>query len=115
MLSHSSPLYLDTRLADKLPFVDDSTAVSPAISDTSLFSNSYGYHHHRGGAGLHYKGCWLYNAAVQQVRTKNSLPRVDKNQVWSLTQLHSVDFSQSRIGVKKCVFNKRKIKVCVSC
>ena len=28
-------------------------------------------------------------------------------QVWSLTQFFSVDFSQSRIGVKKCVFNKR--------
>ena len=27
----------------------------------------------------------------------------------------SVDFSQSRIGLKKCVFNKRTIKVCVSC
>ena len=36
-------------------------------------------------------------------------------QVWSLTQLYSVDFPQSRIGVKKCVFNKRTIKVCVSC
>ena len=36
-------------------------------------------------------------------------------QVWSLTQLYSVDFSQSRIGVKECVFNKRTIKVCVSC
>ena len=31
------------------------------------------------------------------------------------TQLFSVDFSRSRIGVKKCVFNKRTIKVCVSC
>ena len=30
-------------------------------------------------------------------------------QVWSLTQSYSVDFSQSRIGVKKCVFNKRSI------
>ena len=36
-------------------------------------------------------------------------------QVWSLTQLYSVDFSKSRIGVKKCVFNKRTIKVCFSC
>ena len=36
-------------------------------------------------------------------------------QVWSLTQFYSVDFSQSRIGVKKSVFNKRTIKVCVSC
>ena len=36
-------------------------------------------------------------------------------QVWSLTQFYSVDFSKSGIGVKKCVFNKRTIKVCVSC
>ena len=36
-------------------------------------------------------------------------------QVWSLTQFYSVDFSKSRIGVKKCVFIKRTIKVCVSC
>ena len=36
-------------------------------------------------------------------------------QVWSLTQFNSVDFSPSKIGVKKCVFNKRTIKVCVSC
>ena len=31
-------------------------------------------------------------------------------QVWSLTPFYSVDFSQSRINVKKCVFNKRTIK-----
>ena len=37
------------------------------------------------------------------------------NQVWSLTQYYSVDFSQSRIGLKKCVFNKRTIKVYNSC
>ena len=36
-------------------------------------------------------------------------------QVWSLTQSYSVDFSQSRIGVNKCVFYKRTIKVCISC
>ena len=36
-------------------------------------------------------------------------------QVWSLAQFYSVDFSKSRIGVKKCVFNKCTIKVCVSC
>ena len=36
-------------------------------------------------------------------------------QVWSLTQFYSVDFSKSRIDVQKCVFNKRTIKVCVSC
>ena len=33
----------------------------------------------------------------------------------SLTQFYSVDFSQSRIGVNKCVFYKRTIKVCISC
>ena len=37
------------------------------------------------------------------------------NQVWSLTQFYSVDISKSRIGVKKCVCNKRTIKVCDSC
>ena len=41
-----------------------------------------------------------------------SLP---KDQVWSLTQFYSVDFSQSRTSVNKCVFYKRTIKVCVSC
>ena len=34
-----------------------------------------------------------------------------KTRVWSLTQLCSVDFSQSRISVEKCVFNKRTIQV----
>ena len=38
-----------------------------------------------------------------------------ENQVWSLTQFYSVGFSQSRIGVNKCVLYKRTIKVCVSC
>ena len=36
-------------------------------------------------------------------------------QVWSLTQFYSVDFSKSKIKVNKFVFNKRTIKVCVSC
>ena len=36
-------------------------------------------------------------------------------QVWSLTRFYSVDFLQSTINVKKCDFNKRTIKVCVSC
>ena len=40
---------------------------------------------------------------------------VEEYQVWSLTQFYSVDFSKSRMVVKKCVFNKRTIKVCVSC
>ena len=30
-------------------------------------------------------------------------------QVWSLTQFYSVDFSTSRIDVKKCAFNKLTI------
>ena len=36
-------------------------------------------------------------------------------QLWSLTQFYSIDFSQSRIGVKKCVFYKCTIKVRVTC
>ena len=36
-------------------------------------------------------------------------------QVWSLTPLYSVDFSQSMIGaLKKCIYNKRTIKVDIS-
>ena len=41
--------------------------------------------------------------------------RTDGRQVWSLTQSYSVDSSQSRISVKKCVFSKRTIKVSFSC
>ena len=37
------------------------------------------------------------------------------DKVWLLTQFHSVDSLQSRIGVKKCIFNTHPIKVCVSC
>ena len=37
------------------------------------------------------------------------------DKVWLQTQFCSVDSSQLRIGVKKCIFNKRTIKVCVSC
>ena len=40
---------------------------------------------------------------------------VTEPQVWPPTQFYSVDFSQSRIGVRKCVFNKRTIKEFVSC
>ena len=36
-------------------------------------------------------------------------------QIWSLTQFYSVGFSQSMTGVKRCIHNKRTIKVCVSC
>ena len=41
--------------------------------------------------------------------------RPSGGQVWSLTQFYSVDFSKSRIDVKKCVFNEHIIKVYVSC
>ena len=41
--------------------------------------------------------------------------KVLKDQLAAKDALHSVDFSQSRIGVKKCVFDKRTIKVSVSC
>ena len=34
-----------------------------------------------------------------------------RGQVWSLTHFFSVEFSRSRIGLSKCVFNKRTIKV----
>ena len=40
---------------------------------------------------------------------------LSRNHVWSLTQLYSVDFLQSRIGVRKCVYYKRTIKVSASC
>ena len=46
---------------------------------------------------------------------KSLMDKYQEHQVWSLTQLYSVEFSKSRIAVKKCVFNKRTIKVCVSC
>ena len=36
-------------------------------------------------------------------------------QGWSLTQFRSPDFLESKIGVKKWVFNTRTIKVCGSC
>ena len=42
-------------------------------------------------------------------------PAVVDDQVWSLNQFYSVDFSQARIGVKKRDFNESTIKVCVSC
>ena len=48
-------------------------------------------------------------------RSLFSTKQVGYYHVWSLTQFYPVDFSQSRIGVKKCVFNKRTIKVRVSC
>ena len=82
-------------------------------------------------------GCYPPWACIQQVRVPRSrqiekshfliigvpgcqcvfreLESTGSQQVWSITRFYSVGFSQSRIGVKKCVFNKRTIKVCVSC
>ena len=51
---------------------------------------------------------------VWDFQTRNDLEN-HKYAGISLTQFYSVDFSQSRIGVKKCVFNKRTVKVCLSC
>ena len=46
----------------------------------------------------------------------DSIPGATRwGKVWSLTQFYYVEFSKSRIDVKKCIFNKRTIKVCVSC
>ena len=53
-------------------------------------------------------------AAENELMLKPHLSSI-VNQVWSLTQFYSVDFSKSRIGVNKCFFNKRTIKVCISC
>ena len=38
------------------------------------------------------------------------LRKIDAKKFCSLTQFYSVDFSQSRISVKKCVFEKCTIK-----
>ena len=56
----------------------------------------------------------LDRSGMTSQKTKNDF-LVEVDQVRSLTQFYSVDFSQSRIGVKKCVSYKRTIKVCVSC
>ena len=51
----------------------------------------------------------------RRAQTATEIFKVTKYQVWSLTQFYSVDFSKLRVDVKKCVFNNRTIKVCVSC
>ena len=58
---------------------------------------------------LQQNGYTPYDRSVREILART-------RQVWSLTQFYSVDFSQSRIGVKKSAFfNKRTIKVFVSC
>ena len=56
---------------------------------------------------------WAYTGSFLLTSTFSSETSF-LGQVWSLTQFYSVNFSHSRIGVKKCVLNKRTIKVCVS-
>ena len=51
---------------------------------------------------------------IAEKRGRKSIAGECPPEVWILTQFYSVDFLQSRIGVKKCVFNKRTIMVCVS-
>ena len=66
--------------------------------------------------GLYWRICWkIISPIFLAVRCFKLVAWTWVSQVWSLTQFYSVDFSQSRIGVNKCVFNKRTIKVCVSC
>ena len=64
-------------------------------------------------------GCWSFDQPAAGAVGEEGLPgaaaAVGSGHVWSLTRFYSVDFSQSRIRLNKCVFNKRTIKVCVSC
>ena len=50
-----------------------------------------------------------------QLLFRSPLRQAFDGQVWSLPQFYSVDFSKSRVGVKKCVYNARTIKVDVGC
>ena len=72
-----------------------------------------------GSSPLSVLGCWSFDQPAAGAVGEEGLPgvaaAVGSGHVWSLTQFYSVDFSQSRIGLNKCVFNKRTIKVCVSC
>ena len=42
----------------------------------------------------------------RRCRAADQRPSTGRKKVWSLTQFSSVDFSKSRIVVKKCIFNK---------
>ena len=48
-------------------------------------------------------------AALTAMTQRKSLASKKTQQVWSLTTLYCVDFSKTRIDIKKCVFNKRII------
>ena len=74
-------------------------------ADPEILSD-VGKHHGIFLVNHHYEVDWLFTWVVADAH----------NQVRSLiTQLYSVDFSQSGIDVKKCVFNERTTKVCISC
>ena len=49
-----------------------------------------------------------------EAAAEQSHPAENEDKVWSLAQFYSINFSQSRVCVIKCIFNKRTIKVCVS-
>ena len=62
--------------------------------------------------------CWeceLLSSASSLILRSLSSSSSFRSQVWLLTQFYPVDFSKSWISVEECVFNKRTIKVYVSC
>ena len=65
------------------------------------------------------RGMWLAIASWSRdpymLIPVKSLAFSDPHQVWSLTQFYSVDFHNPGSVLQKCVFNKRTIKVCISC
>ena len=60
--------------------------------------------------GRQFKGPSFDNGQAGRVIASLAMA-VMMDQVWLLAQFYSVDFSKSRVSVKKCVFNKRTIKV----
>ena len=95
------------------------STVAPSEVNHALLSEG----HHPGGSRWRVNpGHKLVNGGLgfdggrwwQETTSVDALCPGDR-QVWSLTQFYSVDFSKSRINVNKCIFNKRTIKVFVSC
>ena len=70
--------------------------------------------------GLRVRPCfcllqWKSSLVALQWKAITQSEKKETGLVTNSILFYSVDFSQSRIGVKKCVFIKRTIKVCVSC
>ena len=90
-------------------------SILPDINGREFFFKTSGLHEFwsRGsGAGLR------TDSDVQRAQGRAGFIHtfvLTRRQVRSQTQFYSVDFSLSRIGVKKCLFYKRTIKVCSSC